>query len=37
LEIDEVIKEYDVERGDVLAALSYAARIVAGEEISAYA
>lgn len=37
MEIDEIIKEYDVEREGVLAALAYAARIVAGEEINAYA
>jgi uncharacterized protein (DUF433 family) len=37
MEIDEIIKEYDLEREDVLDALAYAARIVAGEEISAYA
>jgi uncharacterized protein (DUF433 family) len=32
-----IIKEYDHEREDVLAARAYAARIVAVEEISAYA
>jgi uncharacterized protein (DUF433 family) len=37
MEIDEITKEYDLEREDVLAALAYAARIIAGEEISAYA
>jgi uncharacterized protein (DUF433 family) len=37
MEIDEIIKEYDVEREDVLDALAYAARIVAREKISAYA
>ncbi len=37
MEIDEIMKEYDLEREDVLAALSYAARIVTDEEISAYA
>lgn len=37
MEIDEIIKEYDLDREDVLAALAYATRIIAGEEISAYA
>lgn len=37
MEIDEITKEYDLEREDVLAALAYAARIISGEEISAYA
>ena len=37
MEIDEITKEYDLVREDVLAALSYAARIVALEDISAYA
>jgi uncharacterized protein (DUF433 family) len=37
MEIDEITTEYDLEREDVLAALAYAARIIVGEEISAYA
>ena len=31
--IDEVMREYDLAHEDVLAALSYAADVVAGEEI----
>jgi uncharacterized protein (DUF433 family) len=37
MEIDEITSEYDLERENFLAALAYAARIVAREEISAYA
>lgn len=37
MEIDEITKEYDLEREDLLAALAYAARMVAGEEIGVYA
>ncbi len=37
MEINEVVKEDGLEREDVLAALEYAAKIVAGEEIRAYA
>lgn len=37
MEMEEIVKEYDLETEDVLAALAYAARIVAGEEITAYA
>lgn len=37
MNIAEIIKEYDVEKEDVLAALAYAAKIVAGEDICAYA
>jgi len=37
MEINEVVEEYGLEREDVLAALEYAAKIVAGEEIRAYA
>ena len=35
--IDEILKEYDLQKEDVLAALAYATRLIAGEEISAYA
>jgi uncharacterized protein (DUF433 family) len=37
MKMEEITKEYDLETEDVLAALAYAARIVAGEEITAYA
>ncbi len=37
MEIDEITKEYDLEREDVFAALAYAARMIAGEEIGVYA
>jgi uncharacterized protein (DUF433 family) len=37
MEIEEIVKEYDLQKEDVLAALAYAARIIAGEEITAYA
>jgi uncharacterized protein (DUF433 family) len=37
MEINEVAKEYGLERQDVLAAIGYAAKIVAREEICAYA
>ncbi len=33
----EIIKEYDIEKEDILAALAYAAKVVAGEDICAYA
>jgi uncharacterized protein (DUF433 family) len=36
MEIDEVAKEYDLQREDALAAMCYAARIIAKEEIRAY-
>jgi len=36
MEIAEMIKEYDLQKEDVQAALAYAARINAGEEITAY-
>jgi uncharacterized protein (DUF433 family) len=36
MEIEEIVKEYDLQKEDVLAALAYAARIIAGKEISAY-
>jgi uncharacterized protein (DUF433 family) len=35
--IEEIVNEYDLQKEDVLAALAYAARIIAGEEINAYA
>ena len=35
--IEEIIKEYDLQKEDVLAALAYATRVIAGEEISVYA
>ena len=34
MEIDEIVKEYDLQKEDVLAALAYAARVIAGEEIT---
>lgn len=37
MEIDEITEEYDLEKEDVLAALAYAARMIAGEEIGVYA
>lgn len=37
MEINEVADEYGLDREDVLAAIGYAARIVASEEIFAYA
>jgi uncharacterized protein (DUF433 family) len=37
MEIEEIVKEYDLQKEDVLAALAYAARVIAGEEITAYA
>lgn len=37
MKMEEITEEYDLETEDVLAALAYAARIVAGEEIIAYA
>jgi uncharacterized protein (DUF433 family) len=37
MEIDEITKEYDLDREDVLAALAYATRMIAGEEIGVYA
>lgn len=35
--MDEIMKEYDLEREDILAALAYAARMIAGEKIGVYA
>lgn len=37
LEPAEITLEYDIEKEDILAALGYAAKIVADEEIGAYA
>jgi uncharacterized protein (DUF433 family) len=37
MEIEDIIKEYELQKEDVLAALAYAARVIAGEEITAYA
>ncbi len=37
MEIVEIVKEYDLQKVDVLAALAYAARVIAGEEITIYA
>lgn len=37
MEINEVAEEYGLERQDVLASIGYAAKIVAREEICAYA
>lgn len=35
--IEEIVEEYDLQKEDVLAALAYAARVIAGEEINVYA
>jgi uncharacterized protein (DUF433 family) len=37
MEIEEIVKEYDLQKEDVLAALAYAAQVIAGEEITAFA
>jgi uncharacterized protein (DUF433 family) len=37
MEIEEIVKEYDLQKEDVLAALAYAALVIVGEEITAYA
>ncbi len=37
MQIEEIVKEYDLQKEDVLAALAYAASAIAGEEINAYA
>jgi hypothetical protein len=37
MEIEEIVKEYDLQKEDVLAALAYEARVIAGEEITVYA
>lgn len=37
MEIEEIVREYDLAKEDVLAALEYATRLIAEEEISAYA
>jgi len=37
MEIEEIVTEYDLQKEDVLAALAYAARVIAGEEITVYA
>ena len=34
MQIEEIVKEYDLQKEDVLAALAYAARIIASEEIA---
>jgi len=36
MQIEEIVKEYDLQKVDVLAALAYAARLIAGKEITAY-
>ena len=36
MQIEEIVKEYDLQKVDILAALAYAARLIAGEEIAAY-
>ena len=36
MEIVEIVKEYDLQKDDVLAALAYAARVIACEGIAAY-
>jgi uncharacterized protein (DUF433 family) len=37
MDIIEIVTEYDLRKEDVLAALAYAARLIAGEEITVYA
>jgi len=37
MQIEEIVTEYDLQKEDVLAALAYAARIIASEEITTYA
>jgi len=37
MEIVEIVKEYDLQKEDVLAALAYATQVIAGEEITVYA
>ena len=37
MEIEEIVREYDLQKEDVLAALEYATQLIAGEEITAYA
>jgi len=37
MEIEEIVKEYDLQKEDVLAALAYAARVIEEEEITTYA
>jgi uncharacterized protein (DUF433 family) len=37
MEIEEIVTEYDLQKENVLAALAYAARVIAGEEITVYA
>jgi len=37
MEIVEIVKEYDLQKEDVLAALVYATQVIAGEEITVYA
>jgi uncharacterized protein (DUF433 family) len=37
MQIEEIVKECDLQKEDVLAALAYAARIIASEEITTYA
>lgn len=36
MEIEETVKEYEIQKEDVLSALAYAARIIAGEKITTY-
>jgi uncharacterized protein (DUF433 family) len=37
MDIAEIARDYDIEKEDVLAALAYAAKVVGGEEIGAFA
>ena len=37
MDVAEIAREYDIEKEDILAAVGYAAKIVADEEIGAYA
>jgi uncharacterized protein (DUF433 family) len=37
MDIVEIVREYDLQKEDVLAALAYAAQLIAGEEITIYA
>jgi uncharacterized protein (DUF433 family) len=37
MQIEKIVKEYDLQKEDVLAALAYVSQLIAGEEIIAYA
>lgn len=36
MDIVEIAREYDLQKADILAALAYAAQVIAGEEITGY-